>query len=80
MLEEEGTLECRSQPQRSRPATLSVAFLVSTGRCLGLSLTPAQAARLWGVQLHDADGILRQLVTTGFLTRTSTGAYVMTRA
>jgi len=46
----------------------------------GLSLTAAQAARLWGVQLHDADGILRQLVTTGFLTRTSTGAYVMTRA
>jgi hypothetical protein len=46
----------------------------------GLSLTAAQAARLWGVQLHDADGILRQLVMTGFLTRTSTGAYVMTRA
>jgi len=45
----------------------------------GLSLTPARAARLWGVQLHDADGTLRQLVTTGFLTRTSTGAYVMTR-
>ncbi len=45
----------------------------------GLSLTPAQAARLWGVQLHDADAMLRHLVTTGFLTRTSTGAYVMTR-
>ncbi len=45
----------------------------------GLSLTPLQAARLWGLQLRDADVILRHLVTTGFLTRTSSGAYVMTR-
>jgi DNA-binding IclR family transcriptional regulator len=43
----------------------------------GLSLTPAQAARLWGLPLHDADGLLRHLVATGFLTRTTTGAYVL---
>jgi len=46
----------------------------------GLSLTLSQAARLWGVQPRDADWILRQLASSGFLTRTSAGAYVMNGA
>jgi len=42
----------------------------------GLSLTCAQACRLW--QLDDATcrAVLRQLVTEGFLARTASGAFV----
>jgi len=43
----------------------------------GLSLTVPQAARLWGVAAPDADRILRQLASVGFLARTATGSYVM---
>jgi DNA-binding IclR family transcriptional regulator len=43
----------------------------------GLSLTPPQAARLWGVETADANRILQQLASAGFLTRTSTGSYVL---
>jgi hypothetical protein len=45
----------------------------------GLSLTPPQAARLWGVDPVDADRMLQHLATAGFLTRTAAGAYVRCR-
>lgn len=45
----------------------------------GLALTVSQAARLWGVRPPDADWILRELTATGFLSRTTAGAYVMNR-
>lgn len=41
----------------------------------GLCLTPAQAARLWDVEPHEADRILCQLEAAGMLARTSAGSY-----
>ena len=43
----------------------------------GLSLTPAQAARLCGIASSEADRIMRHLEAAGMLTRTSTGAYLL---
>lgn len=46
----------------------------------GLSLTPVQAARLWGVPVRDAEWILRLLAATGVLKRNAAGSYVMDTA
>jgi hypothetical protein len=42
----------------------------------GLSLTAAQAARLWGLEVHACEGLFEALIGTGFLRRTSRGVYV----
>ena len=42
----------------------------------GLSLTSAQAARLWGLERQACDVVLLTLERTGFLTRTAAGTYV----
>jgi hypothetical protein len=42
----------------------------------GLTLTPAQAQRLWGLDRGSCDTLLTDLVTTGFLARTFDGAFV----
>ena len=39
----------------------------------GLTLTLAQAQRLWGLDQHQCDGILCALVDVGFLRRTARG-------
>lgn len=41
----------------------------------GLWLTPAQAARLWGVEEEPARVLLEALVATGFLIRMLDGRY-----
>lgn len=41
----------------------------------GLRLTPAQAARLWGLNKNPAHALLEVLVETGFLVRTCDGQY-----
>lgn len=41
----------------------------------GLRLTPAQAARLWGLSKNPAHALLEVLVETGFLVRTPDGQY-----
>lgn len=41
----------------------------------GLRLTPAQAARLWGLEPDLARTLLKGLVEASFLVRTSNGAY-----
>jgi hypothetical protein len=42
----------------------------------GLSLTPDQAARLWGMERQACQTVLEALVGSGFLRRTSGGGYV----
>ncbi len=39
-----------------------------------LSLTPAQARRLWALEREVCDGVLTQLVTEGLLARSGDGA------
>ena len=42
----------------------------------GLSLTAAQAARLWGIDRSTCEQVLRGLVLNGQLYQTPRGAYV----
>ena len=57
---------------------LRIARIVAEYREMpGLSLTPAQAARLCGIDSNEADRIMRHLEAAGMLTRTSTGAYLL---
>lgn len=42
----------------------------------GLSLTPAQAQRLWALEREVCDALLTVLVTEGFLTRSRDGAFL----
>jgi hypothetical protein len=42
----------------------------------GLRLTPAQAARLWGMERHTSERILDGLALAGFLLKNKEGAYV----
>jgi hypothetical protein len=44
----------------------------------GLCLTPAQAARLWSVDVAVATLALRQLAESGYLRRRLDGAYALT--
>jgi hypothetical protein len=41
----------------------------------GLTLTPAQARRLWSLDGQTCDEVLAQLVDNGFLCRRANGAY-----
>ena len=43
----------------------------------GLSLSPAQAARLCGLDSTEAARTMQRLEASGMLTRTSTGAYLL---
>ncbi len=43
----------------------------------GLHLTPAQAARLWALDLVTSDRLLGELVHAGFLLRGRKGAYLL---
>ena len=42
----------------------------------GLRLTPAQAARLWGMERHTSARILDGLAMAGFLSKNRDGAYL----
>lgn len=42
----------------------------------GLRLTPAQAARLWGMERHTSERILDGLALAGFLSKNTEGAYL----
>ena len=42
----------------------------------GLSLTPAQAQRLWALDREVCDGLLRELVTEGFLACSCDGTFL----
>jgi hypothetical protein len=42
----------------------------------GLSLTVGQAQRMWQLRRTDCEDLLGALVDSGFLARTSTGAFV----
>ena len=42
----------------------------------GLRLTPAQAARLWGIERHTSERILDGLTLAGFLLKNREGAYL----
>jgi len=42
----------------------------------GLSLTPAQAQRLWALEREVCDGLLTELVAEGFLARSGDGAFL----
>lgn len=48
--------------------------------CPGLNLTPAQMRRLCGLDAEACDAVIDELVTSGFLERTTYGAYVLTHA
>jgi hypothetical protein len=39
----------------------------------GLCVTPAQAQRLWGLELHECVGVLGALVTANYLRLTPRG-------
>jgi Fic family protein len=41
----------------------------------GLIITAQQAARLWGIERALSDRLLTRLVDSGFLRRTSSGAF-----
>jgi hypothetical protein len=40
----------------------------------GLRLTPAQAMRLWGLELHTCRAVIDQLVASAYLRWTTAGA------
>jgi hypothetical protein len=42
----------------------------------GLRLTPARAARLWGMERHTSERILDGLALAGFLLKNKEGAYL----
>jgi hypothetical protein len=42
----------------------------------GLRLTPAQACRLWALDRHQCDDVLRLLVDGHFLRKTSDGSFI----
>ena len=42
----------------------------------GLRLTPAQAARLWGMERHTSERILDGLALAGFLSKNRESAYL----
>jgi len=42
----------------------------------GLQLTPAQAMRLWGLELETCGKVIDELVAIAFLRRTATGAII----
>jgi len=42
----------------------------------GLCLTPAQASRLWALDRHTSEEVLKRLVMAGFLARTRRGTYL----
>jgi len=42
----------------------------------GLQLTPAQAMRLWGLELQTCVEIIDELVACDYLRRTATGAVI----
>ena len=46
----------------------------------GLQLTPAQAARLWGLDRHTSERLLDGLTRTGFLLKNRAGAYLRASA
>jgi hypothetical protein len=46
------------------------------GEMPGLKLTAAQAQRLWGLDRESCDGLMIDLVNSGFLARTRDGAFV----
>jgi len=46
----------------------------------GLQLTPAQAARLWGLDRHTSERLLDGLTRTGFLLKNRAGAYLCASA
>jgi hypothetical protein len=41
----------------------------------GLHLTPAQLCRLFGIDPHTGETVMRMLVDAGVLVRTATGAF-----
>jgi len=43
----------------------------------GLTLTPEQARRVWGLDQESCDTLLGELLIEGFLARTRTGAFVL---
>jgi hypothetical protein len=42
----------------------------------GLSVTPVQAQRLWGIDRATCDEVFRRLIATGVVRRTSRGTLV----
>ena len=46
----------------------------------GLQLTPAQAARLWGLDRHTSERLLDGLTRTGFQLKNRAGAYLCASA
>ena len=42
----------------------------------GLRLTPAQARRLWGLEMAAVDALLETLVSANFLFQTADGAFM----
>jgi len=46
----------------------------------GLSLTPAQAARLWAIDRHTTERLLDELAAGGFLVKNRSGSYLRTTA
>jgi DNA-binding IclR family transcriptional regulator len=69
----------------SSPASVAAARLLIAERIRGefrempgLTLTVAQAQRLWNVDLSTCTEVLSQLVETGFLSRKVDGAYSRT--
>ena len=45
----------------------------------GLHLTPPQVCRLFGIDPHTGETVMRMLVDEGIVTRTATGAFIRRR-
>jgi hypothetical protein len=71
------TVDSNERAARSgtRAARLALLIRAEYLEMPGLSLTPRQAARLWGEPLPVIEALLTTFATDGFLVRSPRGAY-----
>ena len=69
------TIDSTAARAGTRGARLALLIRAEYLEMPGLSLTPRQAARLWGEPVPTVEGLLTTLAGDGFLVRSPRGAY-----
>lgn len=73
--QEAETIDSNAARTGTRAARLALLIRAEYLEMPGLSLTPRQAARLWGEPVPVIEGLLTTFATNGFLVRSPRGAY-----